>query len=134
MSFRAVNSVTSFHFFIVGEDSLPKSAVRDFLRVIVSKPILAPGAEAIGILFRFALGEAPRQLKSLQVEAKKRGKLSAMETAARVVFQQSHCPVHFDDMVWSFADCAPGLFSHLSAGLFVLEWFPWEEPAAGVDS
>ena len=133
LSFRAVNSVTTFHFFIIGEDSLPKSAIRDFLRVLVDKPIFVPGAEAISVLFRFALGMNPRHLKSLHVEAKKRGKYSAMETAARVVFQQSHCPVHFDDLVSSFADCTPSLFRHLSTGLFVLEWFPWEESASGVD-
>ena len=87
---------------------------------------MAPAADSIGAYFRIVLGEGPKQLTSLYAAAKARGKQSAMELATQAVFQQSHCPVHFDDLVTSFADCAPTLFHHLSAGLFILEWFPWD--------
>ena len=130
ISFRAAMSVTTFHFFIIGEDAVPHDALRRFLHSLVSKPILAPAFSAIDVLFNRVLGDRHRNLRSLFAHIKAQRDVPVMDIATRAVLQQDHCPVHFDDLISSFADCAPALFNHLSATLFILEFFPWEEPEA----
>ena len=127
LSIRPILTATVFHFFVVGDDALPPDSIREFIDTIQSKEIRSQASEVFKHFCNAFFEVRFPRLRSLGKHISHQGE-SFLDRAAQVVLQQNHCCVHFNDMVAKFDDCSPSLFQHISASLFVLEWFPWDEP------
>ena len=127
-SIRAAMSMTTFHFFILGEDALPRGAVRDCLRMVCRKEVRAQVGGPLQRLCRRLIDHSPQKFRSLVAQIGNPHKGTVLDAATQVVFNQKHCPAHYDNLVTKFSDCTPQFFAHIAASLFVVEWFPWDEP------
>ena len=127
LSIRPVLTATVYHFFVVGNDALPADSIREFISSIGTKEIRSQASEVFKQFCNTFFEIRFPRLRSLGKHISHRGE-SFLNQAAQIVLQQNHCCVHFDDLVTNFDDCSPSLFQHISASLFVLEWFPWDEP------
>ena len=126
ISFRPCLTATVFHFFVIGKDALPAEVIKSFIEAIAPKEIRAQAGEIFKQFCGTYVEKRLANLRSLGKYIPHQGEI--LDRATQAVLQQDHCCVHFDDLVNSFDDCPPQLFQHISASLFVLEWFPWDEP------
>ena len=127
LSFRPILTATVFHFFVTGDDALPASSIREFIKSIEAKEVRSQASEVFKQFCNMFFEIHFPRLQSLGKQVSHRG-VSFLDQAAQIVLQQNHCCVYFDDLVTKFEDCSPSLFQHISASLFVLEWFPWDKP------
>ena len=125
VSFRVPLSMTTFHFFVLGKDAILADSLREFLQALDKKEVRAQAAEAISQLCCFHVGHPLSKLRSL---GKHLHGGAFLDIATRAVLQQKHCCAYFHDLVSSFDDCSHLLFQHISASLFILEFYPWDEP------
>ena len=128
MSFRAALTASSYHFFVLGPDALPSEAVQDFLHAISSKEVFASAEKPFRSFTKLYVDAPFRRFRCLSKHAR-HDNGTFLDRSSELVLQQKHCCAFFRDYLTRFEDCSPLFLMHISASLFILEFFPWDEPA-----